>query len=170
MMHLRSPARLALGRITCRGLSTSADLASHWLARDPCETTRAQVEALLASNNSSALDALFQTPRLQFGTAGIRGAMGPGPGKMNDLMIIQTTQGLAAFLEQQLGSPASLAEPPRVARANFQRCPSPNTSGCPLPRRLRLCALCLAEDRASRSPLRRCAGRSDPRPYQGARV
>ena len=28
-------------------------------------------------------------PRLEFGTAGIRGRMGPGFGRMNDLVIIQ---------------------------------------------------------------------------------
>jgi len=36
--------------------------------------------------------------RLAFGTAGLRGRMGPGFGQMNDLVIIQTTQGLANYL------------------------------------------------------------------------
>ena len=41
--------------------------------------------------------------RLLFGTAGIRGAMGPGYGQMNDLVIIQTSQGLAHYLLEQFG-------------------------------------------------------------------
>ena len=34
----------------------------------------------------------IMAPRLEFGTAGIRGRMGPGFGQLNDLVIIQTTQ------------------------------------------------------------------------------
>lgn len=36
--------------------------------------------------------------RLEFGTAGLRGKMGAGYGAMNDLVIIQTTQGLATHV------------------------------------------------------------------------
>uniref|UniRef100_A0A673G5R3 Phosphoglucomutase 2 n=1 Tax=Sinocyclocheilus rhinocerous TaxID=307959 RepID=A0A673G5R3_9TELE len=38
--------------------------------------------------------------RMEFGTAGLRAAMGPGVSCMNDLTIIQTTQGFCAYLEQ----------------------------------------------------------------------
>ena len=41
----------------------------------------------------------MSTPsRLTFGTAGIRGPMGSGLNQMNDLVIIQTSQGLASYL------------------------------------------------------------------------
>jgi phosphomannomutase len=40
--------------------------------------------------------------RLKFGTAGLRGRMGPGYSQMNDLVIIQTAQGLAVYLEEEL--------------------------------------------------------------------
>jgi phosphoglucomutase/phosphopentomutase len=36
--------------------------------------------------------------RLEFGTAGLRGKMGPGYNQMNELVIIQTGQGLAKYL------------------------------------------------------------------------
>lgn len=36
--------------------------------------------------------------RLEFGTAGIRGRMGAGYEAMNDLVLIQTSQGLAKYL------------------------------------------------------------------------
>uniref|UniRef100_A0A9J8D6D2 Phosphoglucomutase 2 n=1 Tax=Cyprinus carpio carpio TaxID=630221 RepID=A0A9J8D6D2_CYPCA len=37
---------------------------------------------------------------MEFGTAGLRAAMGPGVSCMNDLTIIQTTQGFCVYLEQ----------------------------------------------------------------------
>jgi len=40
--------------------------------------------------------------RLKFGTAGLRGKMGPGYSQMNDLVIIQTAQGLTVYLEEAL--------------------------------------------------------------------
>ena len=39
--------------------------------------------------------------RMAFGTAGLRSTMGPGPMQMNDLTIIQTTQGLLKYAEKQ---------------------------------------------------------------------
>lgn len=36
--------------------------------------------------------------RLEFGTAGLRGRMGPGYSQMNDLVIVQTGQGLIKYL------------------------------------------------------------------------
>uniref|UniRef100_A0A672JDY8 Phosphoglucomutase 2 n=1 Tax=Salarias fasciatus TaxID=181472 RepID=A0A672JDY8_SALFA len=41
--------------------------------------------------------------RMEFGTAGLRAAMGPGTSCMNDLTIIQTTQGFCCYLEQSFG-------------------------------------------------------------------
>lgn len=35
---------------------------------------------------------------MEFGTAGLRGRMGPGFSQMNDLVIIQTGQGLLKYL------------------------------------------------------------------------
>jgi len=37
--------------------------------------------------------------RLSFGTAGLRGEMGTGTSRMNDLVVVQTTQGLASYIE-----------------------------------------------------------------------
>lgn len=45
---------------------------------------------------------MFLIPgRLTFGTAGLRGPMGVGPMKMNDLVVIQTAQGLARYYQEQ---------------------------------------------------------------------
>ncbi|XP_029445388.1 phosphoglucomutase-2 isoform X2 [Rhinatrema bivittatum] len=40
---------------------------------------------------------------MEFGTAGLRAAMGAGIARMNDLTIIQTTQGLCRYLEKSIG-------------------------------------------------------------------
>ncbi len=37
-------------------------------------------------------------PRLEFGTAGLRAAMGAGLARMNELTVIQATQGVCAHL------------------------------------------------------------------------
>lgn len=39
--------------------------------------------------------------RLEFGTAGIRGRMGPGYANINDLTIIQTSQGFVSYVQTQ---------------------------------------------------------------------
>ena len=47
-----------------------------------------QVQRLLDDDNWTELTTIM-APRLEFGTAGIRGRMGAGFGRMNDLVIIQ---------------------------------------------------------------------------------
>ena len=47
-----------------------------------------QVQKLVEDGDWKEL-ATIMAPRLEFGTAGIRGRMGPGFGRMNDLVIIQ---------------------------------------------------------------------------------
>lgn len=68
-----------------------------WLAADPDPLTRAAGEKLLAENDRALLAAHFGA-RLEFGTAGLRGALGPGPGRMNRAMVRWATAGFAAHL------------------------------------------------------------------------
>jgi len=70
-----------------------------WLEWDLGET-RQEVERLLDDGDWTEL-AKIMAPRLEFGTAGIRGRMGAGFGRMNDLVIIQVGQGLLAYLLAQ---------------------------------------------------------------------
>ena len=77
---------------------------ARWTAQDPDPRTRQQAEELRAradQGDREALDALtdaFST-RLAFGTAGLRGALGPGPNRMNRVVVGQAAAGLAAYLQ-----------------------------------------------------------------------
>lgn len=73
-----------------------------WLSLDKNEETRSEIEDLFKTGNESELRARL-CDRMTFGTAGLRARMGAGYDRMNDLTILQTTQGLACYLEQQFG-------------------------------------------------------------------
>jgi len=61
--------------------------------------TKEEIKSLVASGQNEKLSALLLS-RLAFGTAGIRGRMGAGYAAMNDLVLIQTSQGLSKYLTQ----------------------------------------------------------------------
>jgi phosphomannomutase len=75
--------------------------AEEWLEQDPDPETRAELWALL--EDERALDELFGA-RLEFGTAGLRGELGAGPGRMNRVTVMRAAAGIAAVL----GSGASV--------------------------------------------------------------
>ncbi|KGA17449.1 hypothetical protein GM51_10445, partial [freshwater metagenome] len=73
-----------------------------WLAQDPDPVTRDQLTKLVtdASTDVNALKELedaFFAP-LEFGTAGLRGPLGPGPNRMNRVTVLQAAAGLAKYL------------------------------------------------------------------------
>ncbi|MBK5217027.1 MAG: phospho-sugar mutase, partial [Propionibacteriales bacterium] len=79
-------------------------LAAAWLAQDPDEATKAELQALIDSGNGAELAARFAS-RLKFGTAGLRGALGAGPMRMNRVVVAQASAGLAAYLVAREESP-----------------------------------------------------------------
>jgi len=91
----------------------SQDLIEHatsWHDDDPDEGTRAELEALLAAARSGDADAGADLDdrfagRLEFGTAGLRAAMGAGPNRMNRAVVIRAAAGLTAYLQQTWPSP-----------------------------------------------------------------
>ena len=68
-----------------------------WIDIDPDPATRSQLETLVEAGDTAALDELFEG-RIGFGTAGLRAAEGPGPNRMNRLVVRQTTAGLMNWL------------------------------------------------------------------------
>lgn len=105
--------------------TTTIDVAKSWIEMDPNEKTSSYVQQLIQdvlngddgndakqAKAQSTLESLFPTDgsRIGFGTAGLRSAMEPGPLGMNDLVIIQATQGLAKYcfqVQQQKDSSSS---------------------------------------------------------------
>jgi phosphomannomutase len=78
----------------------SAGLAAEakaWMAADPDPSTRAELAALVDAGNGAAVSDRFENP-LAFGTAGLRGALGAGPARMNRLVVRATTAGVAQWV------------------------------------------------------------------------
>uniref|UniRef100_A0A3B5QVC6 Phosphoglucomutase 2-like 1 n=1 Tax=Xiphophorus maculatus TaxID=8083 RepID=A0A3B5QVC6_XIPMA len=68
-----------------------------WLDWDRNKWTRAQVESLVAAGRLEDLRSRLCS-RMSFGTAGLRAPMGAGFNRINDLTVIQSSQGLHAYL------------------------------------------------------------------------
>jgi phosphomannomutase len=79
--------------------------ANDWLSQDPDPATRDELQALIDAGDTDALQDRF-AERLQFGTAGLRGALGAGPNRMNRVIVAQAAAGLAAYLLEHGDSPS----------------------------------------------------------------
>ncbi|MEP7763403.1 phospho-sugar mutase [Sanguibacter sp. 25GB23B1] len=91
-------------------LDRLVELAHQWIADDPDEKTRAELTELLRT--AGRPEGELTEPRaeaflelkdrfsgmLQFGTAGLRGAMAAGPNRMNRAVVIHAAAGLASYL------------------------------------------------------------------------
>ena len=84
--------------------------ATSWRDDDPDDVTRAELGDLLEAATSGDAQAGADLAdrfagMLEFGTAGLRGAMGAGPNRMNRSMVIRTAAGLAAYLRESSPEP-----------------------------------------------------------------
>jgi phosphomannomutase len=77
-----------------------------WTEQDPDPHTRQRINVLLnaaAEGSQSAVAELSDAfaGRLEFGTAGLRGALSPGPNRMNRVVVGQAAAALATYLLDQ---------------------------------------------------------------------
>jgi len=84
--------------------------ATSWRDDDPDETTRAELDDVLeaaASGDAAAGADLADrfAGKLEFGTAGLRGAMGAGSNRMNRSTVIRAAAGLTAYLRESSPEP-----------------------------------------------------------------
>ena len=74
-----------------------------WLAQDPDPLTREELSALLEQVEADDPEAVADledrfAARLEFGTAGLRGALGAGPNRMNRVVVMRAAAGLGSWL------------------------------------------------------------------------
>ncbi len=81
---------------------TWSERAAAWAAVDPDPETRGETERRLAARDDTWLAEGFAA-RLEFGTAGMRGPLGAGPGRMNRLMVRRVTAAIAAWVRSGTG-------------------------------------------------------------------
>lgn len=88
-------------------LDTSLEaLVEEWLRLDQNEVTKAEVQRLYAAKDNAELERRMRK-RIEFGTAGLRGRMAAGWACMNDMIVIQASQGLCAYVLQNVRDAAS---------------------------------------------------------------
>ncbi len=91
-----------------------------WINEDPDAKTREQLQRWLAEGNSSELKSCF-SGFLEFGTAGLRGALGPGPSRMNRAVVSKTAAGLASFMKKNKIDSIVIGRDARYGSEDFTR-------------------------------------------------
>jgi len=89
-----------------------------WIISDPDKKTAAQLQNWLDENNEIELKRCFNG-FLQFGTAGLRGPIGPGPSCMNRAVVSRTATGIAAFMNSHNLTSVVIGRDARHGSAEF---------------------------------------------------
>ncbi len=89
-----------------------------WIALDPSPTDAAVLQNWLDNNNEVALAQSFNG-FLQFGTAGLRGPIGPGPSCMNRAVVQRAAAGIAAYMKARGLTTAVIGRDARYGSEDF---------------------------------------------------
>jgi phosphomannomutase len=81
-----------------------------WIEDDPDPVTAQELTKLVAAADEGDLGAAMDLAdrfdgMLEFGTAGLRGALGGGPNRMNRAVVLRAAAGLVAYLQTEGGIP-----------------------------------------------------------------
>ncbi len=127
-------------------MSDVLEQARAWAADDPDEATRSELLALIAAAEQGDDGALAELHdafcgTLQFGTAGLRGKLGPGSNRMNLVVVARAAAGLARYLNERGGGAVVIGFDARrnsdlFARATAQILTGAGISAMVLPRPL----------------------------------
>jgi phosphomannomutase len=92
---------------------------SAWIADDPDPLTAAQLKALIESSDEITLRKYF-SGFLQFGTAGLRGPIGPGPSCMNQAVVGRTAAGIVQYMKARSLTSVVIGRDARHGSAVFE--------------------------------------------------
>src|SRR5688572_21473130 len=113
-----------------------------WIADDPDERDRAELEGVLDAVDAGDADALADLAdrfdgTLEFGTAGLRGAVAAGPNRMNRAVVSRAAAGLAAYLRDTGATgPVVIGFDARHRSDDFARDTAEVLTGAGIPARL----------------------------------
>jgi phosphomannomutase len=112
----------------------AADLAREWIAADPDERMRTLLAATVAEAEAGSVEAQAELDdafagTLEFGTAGLRGRVGPGPNRMNLVVVARAAAGLARYLNERGGGAVVVGHDARHDSDLFARATAQILSG-----------------------------------------
>jgi phosphomannomutase len=125
---------------------SALDAARLWLVDDPDVRMRDELASLIAAAEGGDADAQVEledafSGTLEFGTAGLRGRIGPGPNRMNLVVVARAAAGLAGYLNERGGGAVVIGYDARIdsdlfANATAQILTGAGISAMVLPERL----------------------------------
>ena len=91
-----------------------------WIAEDPDPTTQSELRRLLELHDEATLRSCF-SGFLEFGTAGLRGPLGPGPSRMNRAVVTKTAAGIAQYMKKNSLHSVVIGRDARYGSEDFTR-------------------------------------------------
>ena len=91
-----------------------------WICDDPDPITATELTSLIEQDDEKALQRHF-AGFLQFGTAGLRGPIGPGPSSMNRAVVGRTAAGIASYMRERGMQRVVIGRDARYGSEDFTR-------------------------------------------------